>query len=200
MERAAENCTRRLNKYLKKDGLELQKMRFGLEIILINISKFMIIFAVAAAFNLLKEAMFMSIVFASIRRSAFGLHAKNSIVCTLTSLMMFVFGAYLSYRIDLNNYIVFILFTILNILLYKYAPGDTENHPILGAKLRNRLRIQSVIIGVILMVVALVVPKVEVKAFIVLATSFEVISILPLTYRILNRGYKNYEKYEGAVM
>jgi accessory gene regulator B len=200
MEKIAEIIIVKTNNHLKKEGIELQKMKLGLEIILINLSKFIVIFVVAAYFNLLKETLFMSVIFGSIRRNAFGLHAKNSIVCTIISLIMFVFGACLGYQIRLNNYMVFIIFTAISILLYKYAPGDTENHPILGAKLRNKLRKQSVVTGVFLMIIAIVIPINEVKSLITLAASFEVISILPLTYKILNRGYKNYEKYERAVI
>jgi len=199
MEKLAEYITLKLNIHLKKEGLEFLKLKLGLEIILINLSKFIVILLVAAYFNLLKEAALMSLVFGSIRRCAFGLHAKNSIICTLTSLLMFVFGSYLSYHLILNNYIVLISFLVIIILLYKFAPGDTECHPLLGEKLRNKLRKDSVITGIFLMLIALIIPNPTIKTIITLASSFEIISILPVTYKILNRGYKNYEKYESAI-
>jgi accessory gene regulator B len=62
--------------------------------------------SVSMYFNLLKETAFMIIIFAIMRRNAFGFHAKDSIVCTIISLMMFVCGAYLGCFIELNNYIV----------------------------------------------------------------------------------------------
>lgn len=196
MERVAEIIANRINFYLHKEGLELQKMKLGLQIILINISKFIIIFMVATEFHLLKEAIFMCIIFASIRRNAFGLHAKNSFICTLISICIFVFGAYLSYYLRFNNYIVFILFTVINLLLYKYAPADTENHPLIGANLRKKRKKEAVITGIILMVIALIIPNNVIKTLISLAAISAVIVILPITYNLLKRSYKNYENYE----
>lgn len=196
MEKVADIITNKINYHLNKEGLELKKMRLGIEILLINISKFTVIFTIAAILNLLKEAVFMSAIFACIRRNAFGIHAKNSFMCTLTSLGMFVFGSYISYYLKFNNYEVFSIFTIVNILLYKYAPADTENHPLIGADLRKQRKRDAVITGLILMVIALLIPNNLIKTLISLAVSFAVILILPITYKLMKRGYKNYEKYE----
>lgn len=200
MQTLSQYLTTKLNVYMKKEGVELLKLKLGLEIILINLSKFIIIFLVANYFNLLKEAILMSLVFGSIRKNAFGLHAKSSIVCTILSLIMFVFGAYISNYLLFNNYIIFPVFLIINILLYTYAPADTEAHPLLGQKLKNKLRKRSVITGVILMVLTLVIQNLMLKTLITLASCFEVIIILPITYKILNRRYKNYEKYERPII
>lgn len=198
-EELAEQITIKFNRQLNKNGLELIKMKLGLEILLINLTKFAIVFIIAAAVNLFKEALLMTLVFGSVRRNAFGLHAKNSIVCTLTTTAMLVGGPYVSYYIKTNNYIIFGIFLMLNFILYKYAPADTENHPILGEKLRRKLRKETVLTGTFLMFIALIVQSQAIKVMITLAVSFEVITILPITYKILNRGYKNYDKYERAI-
>jgi accessory gene regulator B len=182
---------------MNKEGLELQKMKLGIEILLINISKLIVIMSVSVYFNLLKETAFLLIIFAIMRRNAFGLHAKNSIVCTIMSLIMFVFGAYLGCFIEFNNYIVFIVFIIMSFLFYKYAPADTEKHPLLGEKSRNKLRKNSVLTCILLMIIVLVMPSKEIKTLSIFAVSFEVISILPITYKILKRSWRNYEKYES---
>lgn len=200
MEILAEVITNKINFYLHKEGLELQKMKLGLEILLINISKFIIIFVIAARFNLLKESILMVLVFASIRRNAFGLHAKNSIVCTLVSLGIFVLGSYLSYYLKFNNFTVFAVFTIVNILLYKYAPADTENHPLIGANLRKKRKKEAVITGLVLMIIALLFPNTIIKTLISLSAVSAVIVILPITYSLLKRSYRNYEQYERELI
>lgn len=199
MERMAEIITNKINSYLHKEGLELQKMKLGLEILLINISKLIVIFIVAAEFHLLKEAMFMLLIFTSIRKNAFGIHAKNSLICTLVSTTIFIFGSYVSYYIKLNNYIIFIIFIVVNILLYKYSPADTENHPLLGYNLRKKLKKESLITGIVFMAIALLVPINVVKVLIVISAISAVITILPITYNLLKRSYRNYEKYENEV-
>lgn len=196
MEKLAELITAKLNIHLNKEGLELQKMKLGFEILLINITKFFIILIAAIKFNLLKESLIMISVFASIRYNAFGLHAKNSIICTITSLLFFVFGAYITRYLKFNNYTVLITFIIINFLLYKYAPADTENHPLLGADLRNKLKLRAVLVGVFFMIIALIIHSSVIKTLITLAAGFEVFTIIPITYFLLKRGYANYEKYE----
>ena len=150
-ERLAERITMRLNVKVKKEGVELAKMRLGLEILFININKLGIVFLIASHFNFLKESIFMMLVFASIRSGAFGLHAKRSVICTLITSAMFVAGPYISYRIQLNNYMVAVAFIIITFCFYKYAPADTENHPILGEKLRLKLRKETVLKSLVLL-------------------------------------------------
>jgi accessory gene regulator B len=199
IDRIADSITFKVNTYLNKEGLELEKMKLGFEIVLINVSKLIIIMTIAAMLNLVKETLFMILVFGCIRRSSFGIHAKSSIMCTFTCILMFNFGAYLSHYLNLNNYIVFICFTIINILLFKYAPADTECHPLLGAKLRAKLKREAVLTGISLMVIALIIPIIIVKTLIILSASYAVIIILPVTYKILKRGYNNYEQYEREI-
>lgn len=195
-EKLVERIVMRFNTKVKKEGLELAKMKLGLEILFININKMFIVFLIASYFNILKESLFICLVFASIRSTAFGLHAKNSMVCTLITSMMFVAGPYVSYHIKLDNYEVLVAFIIMTFCFYKYAPADTENHPILGEKLRLKLRKKTILNSLFFMVITLVVKIQVIKAMIILAIGFEVISILPITYKILNRRYNNYEKYE----
>ncbi|WP_238882233.1 accessory gene regulator B family protein [Clostridium sp. YIM B02551] len=200
MERLAEIIILRINKVTNKEGLELQKMKLGMEILLINISKFLIVFFVAFETNLIIEAFIIMIVFAALRSNAFGIHSKSSIVCTITTLLLFVGGGYLSHIFLLSRYIVFLIFMIINVLLYQYAPADTEYHPLLGQAFRKSLRNKAVIIGVTLMVIALIVPSEPIRNLITLASCAEVVSILPITYKVLNRRYRNYEGYEKATI
>lgn len=195
-ETLVERIVMRFNTKAKKEGLELEKMKLGLEIFFINISKLIIVCLIASHFSLLKEALFMIVVFGSIRSTAFGLHAKSSMVCTLITSMMFVAGPYVSYHIKLDNYLVLAAFIIMIFCFYKYAPADTENHPILGEKLRLKLRKKTVLKSLLFMFITLIVKIQVIKVMIVLSTVFNVMNILPITYKILNRRYNNYEKYE----
>lgn len=192
----AEFITSKVNSKLNKEGLELEKLKLGFQILLINISKAIIIIAIASVLNTIKETLFMIVVFGCIRKKSFGVHAKSSLVCTLTCIVIFDFGAYFSQYLKLNNYIIIISFIIINILLYKYAPADTEYHPLLGNKLRSRLKKESVITGILLMVIALIIPNNKIKTLITLSSSFAVTMILPIIYKILKRRYNNYEQYE----
>lgn len=200
MESLSEKITLAINGYLNKNELEFQKMKLGIEIILINISKISVILLLSASLNLFKESLLMLLVFAIIRKSTFGIHAKSSLGCTIISIIMFVLVPYVSYHIKINNYIVFSIFVIINILLYKYAPADTENQPLIGKKLRSKLKNEAILTGIFLMLITLIVPYSVVKVLITLAAIFAVLTILPITYNLLKRRYKNYEKYERELV
>ncbi|OPX45183.1 accessory protein regulator protein B [Ruminiclostridium hungatei] len=199
VEKLTDFLVTRLNSHFKKEGLELVKMRLGMEILLINITKFIVVFSAAAGLNLFREALFICLVFGSIRKTAFGLHAKSSLVCTVSTFSMFVGGGYISHSIKLNNCMVFAAFLVMNILLYIYAPADTENHPLPQRQLREKLRKRTVATGIFLMILALLVPSQLIKSMMTLAVGFGTIKILPITYKIFNRGYRNYEKYHRAI-
>ncbi|AAK78063.1 MULTISPECIES: accessory gene regulator ArgB-like protein [Clostridium] len=199
MEKLAEVVSLKLNKHLKMEGIELIKLKLGVEIIFINISKLAILFLVSYYFGLIKETIIMLAAFGFLRSNAFGLHAKNSIVCTVMSLLMFVLGAYLSKYLLFNNYMVLASFIIVNLLLFRYAPGDTEAHPLVGAKLRDKLKKQAVLMGMLLMAITLIIPDELIKTCISLSSYFEIISILPITYKVLGRRYKNYYEFERTI-
>lgn len=200
MEKLADNIAMKINKVIQKDGIELQKVKLGIEIFLINISKFVLILLVSIKFHLVIETTIITIVLGAIRSKAFGLHAKNSIACTITSLLLYVIGGYVSNLLQPNRYIIFCIFIVINIALYMYAPADTEYHPLIGQALRRELKVKAVITGVVLMILALVSPGYVLTNLITLASIFEVLSILPITYKVMNRRYNNYEQYEKSII
>ncbi|MBU3176867.1 accessory gene regulator B family protein [Clostridium estertheticum] len=197
MENLSIKCANKINKYTKKNGLEFEKMKLGIEIFLINISKLLIVISISYILNLFLFTLIIISSFCFIRRTAFGLHAMNSIVCTVVTIAAFVGAPYISKYIMLNNYMVTLLFIISILILYKYAPSDTEARPILGEKLRRNLRRDSLLSGCTLLLLALVIDNRSIKTLITLGTLMECISIHPLIYKICGRRYKNYEKYEN---
>lgn len=199
MEKLADIITLRVNKVIQKDGIELQKIRLGIEIFLINISKFIIIFLISIKLNLIFETTIMTIVLGLVRSKAFGLHAKNSLVCTITSLTLYLAGGYVSKIAIIDKYIIVMVFLFIIAALYMYAPADTEYHPLIGQALRNDLKKKAVITGVILMIIALISPYSVITNLITLASFYEVLSILPITYKIFDRRYNNYEQYEKSI-
>lgn len=196
MERVSESITYKINKHLKKEGLDLVKMKFGMEVLLINISKFSIVLILSVALNLLMESIIIILAFCSLRRTAFGLHAKSSIVCTICCIGMFVGGPYLSHYLKPNNLTIAIIHTIIIFLVYMYAPADTQNHPLIGINLRSTLKKRSILCCLFFMIINLIMSNYVIKNLIVLGEIFEILTILPITYKILGRKYNSYEEYE----
>jgi accessory gene regulator B len=186
----------KLNSHLNKEGLEFEKLRLGVDVIILSLSKLILIFVLSIFFNTFVETFVMIISHSLLRRTAFGLHAKNSNVCLIITVLMFVTPPILLNNIHLNFYIIIAIFLVFNLILYKYAPADTENHPLLGASLRKQLKTKTWVTGNILMVVTLLIPIDRLKPLIILSVFYIILTILPVTYKILKRRCNNYEIYE----
>ena len=196
---AAEHLALKINRHTNKEGLELEKMVLGMEIFLINVSKLIIIYSLAAWLGILMLTFATHVAFAVVKRYSFGLHAQNSTVCTVVSCSMFVFIPLLlsDLRID-NNVVVAAVFAAVIFVLYRYAPADTKARPIIGARLRKQLNRRAVVCGMSVAATALLIPNESLKLSLVLGAVYQSISILPITYKILRRSERNYENYECA--
>jgi len=190
----------RLNKYTHKEGLEFEKLVLGMEIFLINVSKMIVVYLLAVLLGIVPITLIVQGAYVVIKRYSFGLHALNTSVCTLGSCIMFVGLPWLLQGVAINVYMVVMAFVPFIICLYLYAPADTEARPLVGRKHRVRLKKRAVVSGIVLMIVAMIVPSEAVKFLIVLGASYQVISILPITYKILRRSKNNYEVYEVSIL
>lgn len=188
--------TYKLNAYLNKEGFEYEKLKLGVEVVLLSLSKLILVLILSIYFNILIETIVMIISHTILRRNAFGLHAKNSNVCLIITLIMFIVPPILLKNLYLNNYIVTVLFLLFNTVLYKNAPADTENHPLLGAKLRKKLKTKTWVYGNILMIITVLIPFNNLKPLVLISVLYIVIMISPITYKILKRRCNNYEIYE----
>ena len=83
---AAKFFSSKINRYAKKDGLELQKLELGMEIFIINVSKFIIIYTLALLLGVLWQTFIVNMAFVLIKRYSFGLHALSSTI-TLTAIV-----------------------------------------------------------------------------------------------------------------
>ena len=188
----------RLNRYLRKDGLALKKLELGMEILLINVSKIIIVYILAALLGTVVQTFILHTAYVLVRRYSYGLHALNTTVCTLMSCCLFVLAPRILYGVEISNPAAAAGFILIIYCLYRYAPADTKSRPLVGAKMRARLKRNAVISGFILMIAALVIPNESVKFLLVLGAAYQCISIMPFTYKLLKRSAKNYENYEHA--
>lgn len=183
-----------VNKYAKKDEKEFKEMRYGLFVLIVNITKISMLMLTAYFLGIFKYTMTYFLCFFIVRAFAFGVHTRKSITCTILSFIVFLGGTYLSLFLKLNNYNIIFIFIISYILLYKYAPADTEERPIINAKFRKELKIKSICCMTILLIAALILKNSIYKSIITLACFSEALFITPCIYKILGREYNNYER------
>ena len=192
----AQSLAGRLNHFIGKEGPAYTKMTLGMEVFIINVTKLIIIYILAAILGILAQTAILHIAYIMIKRCSFGLHALNSTVCTVVSCCIFVAIPWFLQGIGINNIIVAAAFVPIILCLYKYAPADTKARPLIGKNLRAQLKRKTVVCGIVLMAITLLVPGGHAKLLLTLGAGFQCISILPLTYKILKRSERNYEAYE----
>lgn len=175
---------------------KLAEIRYGLEGIYLSITKLIIIFLLAILLNILKEMIFMLIIFNILRTTGFGLHATKSWICLVSSSVIFLGGPLLAKIIIINNLLKTILSITSVILIYKYAPADTKKRPLIKEKKRNIYKFITTVNCIILNILIIFIKNNIIVNLIILGIYAEVIIILPKTYKLFNMSYGNYKNYK----
>ena len=175
---------------------KLAEIRYGLEGIYLSITKLIIIFLLSILLNILKEMIFMLIIFNILRTTGFGLHATKSWICLVSSSVIFLGGPLLAKIIIINNLLKTILSITSVILIYKYAPADTKKRPLIKEKKRNIYKFITTIKCIILNIFIIFIKNNIITNLIILGIYAEVIVILPKTYKLFNMPYDNYKNYK----
>lgn len=182
------------NKDLSKK--EIDKMKYGLEGLYLTITKLIIIFIIALILGILKEVVLLILIFNGIRLTAFGVHAKRSIDCLISSILFFIIFPILCINFNIPIIVKEFLFIPLVILIGIYAPSDTEKRPLKNKKKRITFKILSVIISVIYMILSLIIKDNTISNCFMFSLVIQIIIMLPITYKIFGVSYNNYKKYE----
>lgn len=172
------------------DEESLEKIRYGLEGIYLTIVKLVILLALAIILNI--ESLFLiNLVFFNILRFfAFGVHARNSTQCLITSTVMFIIFPILSTSIDFPLPVQIIIASICVLLFLLYAPADTHKRPQKNRKKRQIRKAFAVTIAIVY--VLLIIMLKDLSQIILCSLMTEAIMILPITYHILGVPYKNH--------
>ena len=93
------NKIKNLNKY---DDIKLSEIRYGLEAIYLNVSRFLVFFTINTILDIFWESLLFFIFYVPLRSFSFGFHAKNSLTCWILSSIAFIGLPYLSTVISLN--------------------------------------------------------------------------------------------------
>lgn len=189
----------KINSHDESDKLYFAKIKYGLEVLFINLFKAFFILIFAKFLGILEATIIIMISFAFIRHYAFGVHAKGSINCTIITSICFYIGGYIPKLLNITNYEVLIMFLVTMFLLYLYAPADTEARPLLGKKFRSKLKRKSIFYGIILIILALCINDSYIKFYISYGALCESFTITPIIYKLFDRRYRNYEFYKKSI-
>ena len=182
------NKIKNLNKY---DDIKLSEIRYGLEAIYLNVSRFLVFFTINTILDIFWESLLFFIFYVPLRSFRFGFHAKNSLTCWILSSIAFIGLPYLSTVISLN-FIIKIFAVIFSLIIYViYSPADTPKRPITSEKYRTKLKLYTMFFVLIYSLLILLIDS-DITTIIALALIHQSILITPLIYKIFNVSYNNY--------
>ena len=138
----------------------------------------------------------MLIMFNVLRASGFGLHATKSWICLCSSTIIFIIFPYISGIIKIPMLCKIAFAIISTILIYRYAPADTEKRPLINKKRRFIYKIVTTVNCIILNVIAIMIANEQIANLIAFGILTEIVLILPITYKLFDLQYENYKYYK----
>lgn len=175
---------------------DIDKIRYGLEGLYLTITKLIFIIIVSIILGIWKETLLLILIFNGIRLTAFGVHAKRSIDCLISSTLFFILFPIICIKLTIPLIVKVILFIPLTVLIGIFAPADTEKRPLINKKKRKIYKILSIIISIIYMTIAIVIKDNTLSNCFIFAIVIQIIIMLPITYKIFGVSYNNYKTYE----
>lgn len=208
IEKICDMLMKRIRKKMPEvDDERAEVIKYGLEIIIGEIPKMILLIAISLIFGIFKYTMIALIVVFPYRYFAGGIHLKTHLGCILGTSAFYFGNVYISKL--LNNYnintepillIIGIIFSIIMISLY--APADTENIPILRKKDRLKKKICSYISVVGIAVVSIIAKDKVVSNICVIGMIFQSLAISKIAYDFfkIKLGYLEYVKEKNSAI
>lgn len=172
---------------------DLEKIFYGIQVILLGISKDIILLTTSYLLGILPYTIFAFIVFAILRTFASGVHANSTLQCILSDYILFLGNVYLSLNLSLNTISKSIIFAISFILIFLYAPADTEERPLVSKKLRRNLKIKSILVVIVFYIAILLINSIVYSNLITFAILEESLVITPIAYKLFGKKYNNHK-------
>ena len=187
-----------LNIKNNKDYTEqkLNEIRYGLEALYLTSTKIAVIYIIAVILNSYKELTLIFLLYGTLRLTGFGIHAKSSKECWISSLLIFVPIPYLLKFIFIPKYINIILSIIGTILLLIYSPADTEKRPLIHKTKRIIYKILTTTISTIYTILNIITKDNILSNIITFSILLEAIIVLPISYKLFGLKYNNYLNYK----
>jgi len=177
------------------DDEKLAEIRYGLEAIYLTITKLIIVFAVAIILKIFKEMIIIMLLYNVLRITGFGIHAKKSWMCLVSSLIIFIGCPFLAIYVTIPTILKVIICGLCVASFYLYAPADTEKHPLVHPRKRALYRGFTVVFSLIYTFICLYTTNTFISNAILCALLIEVGMVLPISYKIFKLPYNNYKNY-----
>lgn len=180
--------------------LDEKKYRYGLEAFYNTFTKLIVLLVLALILGVIKELILITLVYSSLRLYGFGIHAKKSWQCWITTIPIYIGGCLLVRYVNISIQGFLILWSIVFIVFALYAPADTPARPLIRKKKRIRAKILSLIILSFYLGIGLYFRNQLLTNCIIYGLLMEGIAIHPLTYKVFHTKFNNYKEYDNNLV
>ena len=202
IDKICELLTIRIQKQLPEiDEEKAEVIKYGLELIIGEIPKILLLFIVAAVLKIGWLVIFAYITMLPYKIVAGGFHLKTNIGCTIGTFVVYFGNVLLSKYIvigpiEVKIAIVIATFIYSIIMISIYAPADTINLPILRKKERKLKKILSFVFASVTLILSLIIKNTTLSNILLFNVIIETTCITRIAYIITKNeyGYENYLK------
>ena len=190
------NTINNIQKYYKYDDIKLKEIKYGLETLYLTIFKTIVVFIISALINTTKELLLIFIFYGLLRLTGFGLYAKRSIDCCISSLILFVGIPVLCKKLTIDINMASTILMIALILLFIYAPADTEKRPLINKKKRIIYKLLTSITTIVYIFIINLTKNITLQNTLFFSILIETLLVLPISYKLFGLKYNNYKNYK----
>lgn len=183
------------NKFPNYDNDKLEIIEYGLEGFYLTFTKVVLITFLSIILGIVKKMILLIVFYNIIRFNAFGLHAKKSTHCLIISLLLFIGGVYICDYVYFPILIKAILSMVCILLIAKYAPADTDKHPLINKKKRKKHKILTLLFSTVFSILIIIFNEYNISNYLLIGLIEATLMILPISYKLLDLPYDNYKKY-----
>ena len=174
-------------------------INFGVNLIFGELPKIILLFIIGFVFGVGLYTIVFFFLLAPYRSFTGGFHLKTHLGCMVTTSILYLGPVFLAKYITISqNYILYIMAGIIAIfsifVIYKYAPADTENIPILSKKERKSKKIKAYISLLVLIGIILFYPNKMFSYILIYGIFLQNLTVLPIAYKLTNNKH-GYEVY-----
>ena len=180
--------------------LEEKKLRYGLEAFYNLATKTIVLILLAILFDFGLELLLLTIIYSTLRLYGFGIHAKTSLQCWLTTIPVYIGGCLIIKYCEFPTTVSYIIWIFGFLSFLFFAPADTPARPLIRKNKRIRAKILSLCILTLSFVFFSLNTNYIYNNIILYAILMEAISINPLIYKLTNTPFNNYKIYNQSMV
>ncbi len=199
IDKFCEYLTNKIRKNMPEvDDERAEVIKYGLQLLVGEVPKIFIMMGIAWALGILKLTLICFCMMLPYRMYSGGFHLKTHLGCIIGTSIMYTGNAFVSqlFVIPVMWKIVVsvILWLFAIIMIYLYAPADTEDVPVIAKRERKKRKVISYVVVSVMLVCGCMVQNAVISNMLIVGVLLQSCSISRLAYRVTGNRF-GYEVY-----